>query len=287
MTGLVADGVSKVFGGIRALREVSVSVEPGEIVGLIGPNGSGKTTLLNVISGIFRPDTGAVKLEGTRIDGLSAHRIAEGGIARTFQSIRLFRDLSVLENVQVGAVASQRHTARSGRRTALAVLDEAGIGDMVYQKPEALPHGAQRRLEMARALASRPRYLLLDEPAAGMNEAESDGLLESIAATVDRLGLGLLIIDHDLRLIMRLCHRVVVLNSGEVIAEGTPDVVEANPAVAEAYLGRRHAHPGLAAANSSEAAPSAGAIRAASGLKPEITSKGEAESGEPPKEGGS
>jgi branched-chain amino acid transport system permease protein len=235
---LTASTIEKSFGGVSALRGVSIQLEIGEIVGLIGPNGSGKTTLLNIVAGVYGPEAGRVIIDGVDTTGWASHRIAARRVARTFQNIRLFANLTVLENVELAAlVASTRST--TARAIARRHLDEMGLAADEDRRAATLPYGRQRRVEIARALAAMPRYLLLDEPAAGMNEAESDSLLQIISGLRDRYGFGILVIDHDLRLIMRLCERVVALNEGAIISEGVPHHIQTDPAVAEAYLGRR------------------------------------------------
>ena len=239
---LVVDRVSKAFGGLRAVDAASLALVPGEIVGLIGPNGSGKTTLLGCISGALEADEGSIGLDGADITRLPAHRIARRHVGRTFQNVRLFGNLSVADNVKAALAASgTRLDPAAMAGLAHALLDELGIGSYGERRASTLPYGLQRRLEIARALALEPRYLLLDEPAAGMNETESDELLAVLAGLRESRGLCLLVVDHDLRLIMRLCDRVVVLNRGRVIAEGAPREVQADPGVVEAYLGRRRA----------------------------------------------
>jgi branched-chain amino acid transport system permease protein len=239
-SGLIAADVSKSFAGLQALDGVSFNLAPGEILGLIGPNGSGKTTLLNVVSGVLSPTDGRVLLDGEEITSLPPHRVARRGVGRTFQNIRLFTDLSVAENAEVAAVSGSWRSA-AVREVAVDALAQMRLEPVAHRIASTLPYAAQRRLEIARALAMGPKYLLLDEPAAGMNRVESDQLLESIRKIRSEHGIGLLVIDHDLGLIMRLCDRVVVLNQGQLIAEGLPHEVQKSPAVVEAYLGRRRA----------------------------------------------
>jgi branched-chain amino acid transport system ATP-binding protein len=233
---LILQGVTKDFVGLRALDGVSLRLAPGEILGLIGPNGSGKTTLINVVTGLLPSSGGSVRVGASEITNRPAYRIARQGIARTFQTIRLFRELSVIENVQVAAV-SMGLTRAAARRRAEEVLAEMMLSEWNAKQAGALPYGLERRVEVARALAMEPRFLLLDEPAAGLNEDESDELLEILAPIPTRKNLGMLIVEHDMRLIMRLCHRLHVLSYGRTIGEGSPEQVRAIPAVVEAYLG--------------------------------------------------
>lgn len=228
---LAGQGLTKSFSGLRALSEVDVSLSPGEILGLIGPNGSGKSTLLNVLSGVTRPDSGQIDLNGDNFVGRPAHEFARSGLSRTFQNIRLFGFLTVRENVQAAARGRESDAAID------ALLESLGLAERSGTYAVELPYGLQRRLEIARALVSNPTALLLDEPAAGMNESESDGLLADIRRLRDERGCAVLVVDHDLRLIMRLCQRVQVLEEGRTIAVGTPDLVSKDPAVVRAYLG--------------------------------------------------
>jgi branched-chain amino acid transport system ATP-binding protein len=229
---LALSDVVKQFRGLRALDGVSLEVREREIVGLIGPNGSGKTTLLNVASGVMRPTQGSVVVDGVDATGLPPHKLAERGVGRTFQQIRLFSEMTVRENVQVGAVAR-----RQSVKQVPALLQRLGLTDVADRPAATLAYGQQRRAEIARALAGEPRFLLLDEPAAGMNEAESDELLGTIRAVRDDEGCAVLIVDHDLRLIMRLCERIHVLGEGRTICEGAPEAVRRDPTVIAAYLG--------------------------------------------------
>lgn len=229
------------FGGIVALDGVSFAVEPGSIVGLIGPNGSGKTTLLNCVSGVLAPTSGTARLDGVDIGHRPAHEVARAGVVRTFQSMRLFRRLTSLQNVEVSALAAGRVRRGRSHEYARKLLADLGLSQLEDRDAATLSYGDQRRLEIARALAATPRFLLLDEPAAGMNEAESDELRDSIRRIRDDRGCGVLAVEHDLRLIMQLCEKIYVLNEGRVISEGTPHEVRADPAVVAAYIGEDEA----------------------------------------------
>ena len=233
---LRAINVSVEFSGLHALEDVSLALAPGEILGLIGPNGSGKTTLVNAITGQVPLAAGRVMRGLTDLTGLAPREVAMRGVARSFQIVRLFNNLTVLENVMAAALI---HGAgrRAGRDKALALLAEFGLDGRANDFAFGLSYGDKRRVEIARTLAADPAFLLLDEPAAGMNEAETAELLEILAELPRDRGLGLLIIDHDMGLIMRLCERLHVLASGRTIAEGDTESVRANPAVIEAYLG--------------------------------------------------
>ena len=233
--------VSVEFSGLRALDRVSLTLAPAEILGLIGPNGSGKTTLVNAITGHVPVSSGHVMLRNTRLSGLPPRLISQRGIARTFQIVRLFNNLTVRENVETAALAHGDRLRAAGEK-ADALLVEFGLSKRADDMGISLSFGDKRRVEIARALAADPTFLLLDEPAAGMNEVETDVLLRNLAELRQSRGLGLLIIDHDMGLIMRLCDRLHVLASGRTIAEGDAAAVRANPAVVAAYLGMTAAH---------------------------------------------
>jgi ABC-type branched-subunit amino acid transport system ATPase component len=234
---LEAIDVTKRFGGVQALRGVTLALPAREIIGLIGPNGSGKTTLLNCISGVFPPTSGRILLDGKPLAARAGHRVARAGVVRTFQNIRLFGSLTALQNVEVGALGAGRVRRAASRDYALEILGQLGIAHLAGRWAATLSYGDQRRLEVARALAGAPRFLLLDEPAAGMNEAESEQLRESIQRIRSERKCGILVVEHDLRLIMRLCDTIYVLNEGHVISSGTPDEVRSDPAVIAAYIG--------------------------------------------------
>jgi branched-chain amino acid transport system ATP-binding protein len=231
----IADA-SKRFRGVRALDGVSLELAEGEIVGLIGPNGSGKTTLLNLASGVLRPTAGRLRVGGTDATGRPPHAFARLGVGRTFQQIRLFRGMTVEENLRVGALARARDDDPA------ELLDQLGLVRDRDRDATTLAYGQQRRVEIARAVAGGPRFLLLDEPAAGMNEQESDALLTAIQRLRTERGCGVLIVDHDLRLIMRLCERIHVLADGRTIFEGAPEAVRRSEAVVSAYLGSETHH---------------------------------------------
>jgi len=234
---LAIRGLSKHFAGLHALDGVSFDLKRGEILGLIGPNGSGKTTLINVVTGLLPATEGQVFVDDVPITNKKPYQVAHVGLARTFQTIRLFRDLTVTENVEVAAV-SMGLSRKEARQRAREVLVEIGIASWADMLAGVLPYGLERRVEVARALATKPKFLFLDEPAAGLNEDESEELLQILSAIPAKKNLGMLIVDHDMRLIMRLCHRLHVLNFGKTIGEGTPEEVRKIPAVLQAYLGK-------------------------------------------------
>jgi len=248
---LVVEQIKRSFGGVTAVNRVSFTVNRGEMFGLIGPNGAGKTTLFNIVTGLTAPEAGRLHYRGEDITGLSPHRVAERGIARTFQNVRLFGELTALDNVMIArhvrtrsglfagvlGLGPARREERATREHAAALLALVGLADRSDERARNFAYGDQRRLEIARALALEPDLLLLDEPAAGMNTGEKRALSELIRSVRARLHLTILLIEHHVPLVMDLCDRIAVLNFGELIALGVPAQVQAHPAVVEAYLG--------------------------------------------------
>ncbi len=248
---LAIDSISKAFGGVQAIDTVSFALSPESITGLIGPNGAGKTTLFNLVTGIFPPDSGDIRFRGESISGKAVHELVGMGLGRTFQNVELFSSMSVLENVLVGLhtrtscgiIGSVFRTPRlvkeerRARERALELLDFVGLADLAHQRSSDLPFGWQRLLELARALASKPDLLLLDEPAAGLNMGETDTLGELIES-IRKHGITVLLVEHDMALTMKTCDRIVVLDRGKKIAEGPPRTIQSDEAVMAAYLGK-------------------------------------------------
>ena len=251
---LSVHGASKRFGGLQALADVSLSVQRGHIHGLIGPNGAGKTTCFNVITGLYQPDSGSFMLNGAPYSPSAPHLVAQAGIARTFQNLRLFGEMTALENVMVGRHvrthqgvfgAVLRHSAaraeeRDIQQRAMALLELVGIADLAQRTARYLSYGDQRRVEIARALATDPLLLALDEPAAGMNATEKARLSE-LLRHIRSMGTTILLIEHDVKMVMELCDQIMVLDYGKVIADGSADEVQRHPEVIAAYLGREAA----------------------------------------------
>lgn len=254
MSLLSIEGLGISFGGLKAVHDVSFGLSPGEIVSVIGPNGAGKTTLFNMISGIYQPGAGRVTLNGEDVTGMPPHLLARRGMSRTFQNLQIFQQMSVLENVSAGfhlkergsvladlfALPASRRRSRAAEEGARALLKRAGLERAAEREAASLSYGSLKRLEIARALALSPKVLLLDEPAAGCNAVETeeiDHLIAEIAAT----GTAILLVEHDMKMVMRISNHIVVLDHGEKIAEGDPASVSRNPAVIAAYLGADHA----------------------------------------------
>jgi len=239
------------FGGLRAVSEFNISIKENELVGLIGPNGAGKTTIFNLLTGVYAPTEGEIIFEGTNIAGRKPYKINNLGIARTFQNIRLFKGISVIENVKTALHAQMSYGAFAGvlrlpnywreesaiHQEALDLLDVFDMADMADASAKNLPYGKQRQLEIIRALATHPKLLLLDEPAAGMNPSETQSLMDTISLIQEKFKVSILLIEHDMNLVMGICQRMVVIDYGMVIATGGPDEIKNNPRVIEAYLG--------------------------------------------------
>lgn len=239
------------FGGLRAVNNFSMKIEEGQLYGLIGPNGAGKTTVFNMLTGVYTPTDGTVKLEGKKINGMKPYAITRLGIARTFQNIRLFKDMTVKENVLVALDTQASYGLFSGMfklpnslkqekdmdQEAMSLLEVFHLGKDADKLAKNLPYGKQRELEIIRALGAHPKLLLLDEPAAGMNPQETKNLMETIRLVRDRFNIAILLIEHDMKLVMGICEKISVLNYGMLLAEGTPEEIRINPDVVKAYLG--------------------------------------------------
>ena len=250
-TVLKTNDITIVFGGLKAVDSFSIEIKKGELVGLIGPNGAGKTTVFNMLTGVYTPTSGTVEQMGEDVTKLSPHVRVKKGIARTFQNIRLFKRMSVLENVKVaanvnmdysifdGIFKTKKYWAQEDKATeeAMEILEVLGLAEYKDQEAQNLPYGKQRKLEIARALASKPSLLCLDEPAAGMNPIETEELMETIKIVREKFNTTVLLIEHDMKLVMGICERIKVINFGKEIAEGTPAEIQANEEVIKAYLG--------------------------------------------------
>ncbi|ALV30533.1 ABC transporter ATP-binding protein [Pannonibacter sp. Q-1] len=254
MSLLSIEGLGISFGGLKAVHDVSFALKPGEIVSVIGPNGAGKTTLFNMISGIYQPGAGKVKLNGEDVTGMPPHLLARRGMSRTFQNLQIFQQMSVLENVTAGfhlkergsvladlfALPASRRRSKAAEEGARALLKRAGLERAAEREAASLSYGSLKRLEIARALALSPKVLLLDEPAAGCNAVETEEI-DHLIAEIAAAGTAILLVEHDMKMVMRISNHIVVLDHGEKIAEGDPAGISRNPAVIAAYLGADHA----------------------------------------------
>ncbi|MGO4852896.1 ABC transporter ATP-binding protein [Phaeovulum sp. W22_SRMD_FR3] len=254
-TLLSIEGLGIAFGGLKAVHDVSFAVKPGEIVSVIGPNGAGKTTLFNMISGVYQPGSGRVRLNGEEVTGMAPHLLARRGMSRTFQNLQIFQSMTVLENAVTGyhlqesgavladllGLPASRRRARAAEAGARQLLSRVGLERAAEREAGNLSYGSLKRLEIARALALNPKVLLLDEPAAGCNAVETEEI-DHLIAEVAASGVAILLVEHDMKMVMRISNHIVVLDHGEKIAEGDPAMVSQNPAVIAAYLGAEHAH---------------------------------------------
>ncbi|MCM2316040.1 MAG: ABC transporter ATP-binding protein [Thermoanaerobaculia bacterium] len=248
---LEAKGVSIRFGGLTAVCDFNLAIQPTELVGLIGPNGAGKTTVFNMLTGVYKPTEGEIRVSGVNTRTLKAFDITKLGAARTFQNIRVFKSLSLLDNVKIGGHIHYKYSwadsvlhsitfrehERQAEKEALELLSMFDLDHRAHDEAKSLPYGDQRRLEIARALAAKPKLLLLDEPAAGLNTGETTELMQQIRAIRDKFGIAVLLIEHNMELVMGICERILVLNYGKTIAHGRPEEIQRNPVVIEAYLG--------------------------------------------------
>ena len=233
---LEVKSICKSFGSLKAVNDVSMRIETGEILGLIGPNGSGKSTFINLITAMLKKDSGSVMLDGVDLSSMPAHKVPKNGLARTYQTVRLFKNLTCRENLIIGAIGVGI-SQKEANKIADELLEEMGLAEKADSFVENLTFSEQRFLEISRALACKPKFVLLDEPAAGLNEEETQHMLDLLKELPAKKHIGILIVDHDMHLIMTLCDKLHVLNYGQTIAEGKPEVVRANPEVVKAYLG--------------------------------------------------